>query len=63
MLELGEIDRYDGAAAVGKLDGLEIVVAEAASSSASASRCASSASSTGAPTPSLIEEDKAAPSR
>jgi ribonuclease G len=31
MLELGEIDRYDGTAAVGRSDGLEIVVAEAAS--------------------------------
>jgi ribonuclease G len=30
MLELGEIDRYDGTAAVGRADGLEIVVAEAA---------------------------------
>jgi len=30
MLELGEIDRYDGTAAVGRSDGLEIVVAEAA---------------------------------
>ena len=32
MLQLVEVDRYDGAAAVGKLDGLDIVVAEAASS-------------------------------
>ena len=32
MLELGEIDRYDGTAAVGRSDGLEVVVAEAASS-------------------------------
>jgi ribonuclease G len=31
MLELGEIDRYDGTAAVGRSDGLEVVVAEAAS--------------------------------
>ena len=31
MLQLVEIDRYDGAAAVGKLDGLDVVVAEAAS--------------------------------
>jgi ribonuclease E len=31
MLQLVEVDRYDGAAAVGKLDGLEIVVADAAS--------------------------------
>jgi ribonuclease G len=30
MLELGEIDRYDGSAAVGRSDGLEVVVAEAA---------------------------------
>jgi ribonuclease G len=30
MLQLVEVDRYDGAAAVGKLDGLDIVVAEAA---------------------------------
>jgi len=30
MLELGEIDRYDGSAAVGRSDGLEIVVAAAA---------------------------------
>ena len=30
MLELGEIDRYDGTAAVGRSDGLEVVVAEAA---------------------------------
>jgi ribonuclease G len=30
MLELGEIDRYDGTAAVGRADGLEIVVADAA---------------------------------
>ncbi|MDX6479956.1 MAG: ribonuclease, partial [Gaiellaceae bacterium] len=29
-LELGEIDRYDGTAAVGRSDGLEVVVAEAA---------------------------------
>jgi ribonuclease G len=29
MLELGEIDRYDGTAAAGRADGLEIVVAEA----------------------------------
>ncbi len=32
MLQLVEVDRYDGAAAVGKLDGLDIVVAEAATS-------------------------------
>jgi ribonuclease G len=31
MLHLVEVDRYDGAAAVGKLDGLEIVVADTAS--------------------------------
>ena len=31
MLQLVEVDRYDGAAAVGKLDGLDVVVAEAAS--------------------------------
>ena len=31
MLELVEIDRYDGSAAAGKSDGLEVVVAEAAS--------------------------------
>jgi ribonuclease G len=31
MLQLVEVDRYDGSAAVGKLDGLEIVVAESAS--------------------------------
>ncbi len=31
MLQLVEVDRYDGAAAVGKLDGLDIVVADAAS--------------------------------
>ena len=30
MLELGEVDRYDGSAAVGRSDGLEVVVAEAA---------------------------------
>ncbi len=30
MLQLVEVDRYDGAAAVGKLDGLDIVVADAA---------------------------------
>ncbi len=30
MLELGEIDRYDGSAAVGRSNGLEVVVAEAA---------------------------------
>jgi ribonuclease G len=30
MLELGEIDRYDGTAAVGRSNGLEVVVAEAA---------------------------------
>ncbi len=30
MLELGEIDRYDATAAVGRSDGVEIVVAEAA---------------------------------
>jgi ribonuclease G len=30
MLELGEIDRYDASAAVGRADGVEIVVAEAA---------------------------------
>ncbi len=30
MLELVEVDRYDSAAAVGKLDGLEVVVADAA---------------------------------
>jgi ribonuclease G len=30
-LQLVEVDRYDGAAAVGKLDGLDIVVADAAS--------------------------------
>jgi hypothetical protein len=31
MLQLVEVDRYDGAAAVGKHDGLDIVVADAAS--------------------------------
>jgi ribonuclease G len=31
MLQLVEVDRYDGSAAVGKLDGLDIVVADAAS--------------------------------
>ena len=31
MLQLVEVDRYDGAAAVGKLDGLDVVVADAAS--------------------------------
>jgi ribonuclease G len=31
MLQLVEVDRYDGAAAVGKVDGLDIVVADAAS--------------------------------
>ncbi|HEU5214596.1 MAG TPA: Rne/Rng family ribonuclease [Gaiellaceae bacterium] len=31
MLQLVEVDRYDAAAAVGKLDGLDVVVAEAAS--------------------------------
>jgi hypothetical protein len=31
MLQLVEVDRYDGGAAVGKLDGLDVVVAEAAS--------------------------------
>jgi ribonuclease G len=31
MLQLVEVDRYDGAAAVGKLDGLDIVAADAAS--------------------------------
>ncbi len=31
MLQLVEVDRYDSAAAVGKLDGLDIVVADAAS--------------------------------
>jgi ribonuclease E len=31
MLQLVEVDRYDGAAAVGKLDGLDIVVADTAS--------------------------------
>src|SRR5207248_7723731 len=31
MLQLVEVDRYDGAAAVGKSDGLDIVVADAAS--------------------------------
>ncbi len=31
MIELGEIDRYDSTAAVGRSDGLEVVVAEAAS--------------------------------
>ena len=31
MLDLGEIDRYDGSAAVGRSDGLEVVVAEAGS--------------------------------
>jgi ribonuclease G len=31
MLQLVEVDRHDGAAAVGKLDGLEVVVADAAS--------------------------------
>jgi ribonuclease G len=30
MLELVEVDRYDGAAAVGKLDGLDVVVADSA---------------------------------
>jgi ribonuclease G len=30
MLQLVEVDRHDGAAAVGKLDGLDVVVAEAA---------------------------------
>ncbi len=30
MLELGEIDRYDSTAAVGRTDGLEVVVADAA---------------------------------
>ncbi|HJU36457.1 MAG TPA: Rne/Rng family ribonuclease [Gaiellaceae bacterium] len=30
MLQLVEVDRYDGAAAVGKLDGLDVVVADAA---------------------------------
>jgi ribonuclease G len=30
MLQLVEVDRYDGAAAVGKVDGLDIVVADAA---------------------------------
>jgi ribonuclease G len=30
MLELVEVDRYDAAAAVGKLDGLELVIADAA---------------------------------
>jgi len=30
MLQLVEVDRYDGAAAVGKLDGLDLVVADAA---------------------------------
>src|SRR5439155_6186129 len=31
VLQLVEVDRYDGAAAVGKLDGLDVVVADAAS--------------------------------
>src|SRR5690242_8306658 len=31
MLQLVEVDRYDGAAAVGKLEGLDVVVADAAS--------------------------------
>jgi ribonuclease G len=31
MLQLVEVDRYDGAAAVGKLDGLDVVVADVAS--------------------------------
>src|SRR6185436_15963000 len=31
MLQLVEVDRFDGAAAVGKLDGLDVVVADAAS--------------------------------
>jgi ribonuclease G len=31
MLQLVEVDRYDGAAAVGKLDGLDVVVADMAS--------------------------------
>src|SRR5205814_7065506 len=31
MLQLVEVDRYDAAAAVGKLDGLDLVVADAAS--------------------------------
>jgi ribonuclease G len=31
MLQLVEVDRHDGAAAVGKLDGLDVVVADAAS--------------------------------
>jgi ribonuclease G len=31
MIQLVEVDRYDGAAAVGKLDGLDVVVAEGAS--------------------------------
>ena len=31
MLQLVEVDRYDGAAAIGKLDGLDVVVADAAS--------------------------------
>jgi ribonuclease G len=31
MLQLVELDRYDGSAAVGKLDGLDVVVADAAS--------------------------------
>jgi len=31
MLQLVEVDRYDAAAAVGKLDGLDVVVADAAS--------------------------------
>jgi ribonuclease E len=31
MIQLVEVDRYDGAAAVGKLDGLDVVVADAAS--------------------------------
>jgi len=31
MLQLVEVDRYDGGAAVGKLDGLDVVVADAAS--------------------------------
>ena len=30
MLQIVEVDRYDGAAAVGKLDGLDVVVADAA---------------------------------
>jgi ribonuclease G len=31
MLQLVEVDRYDGAAAAGKLDGLDVIVADAAS--------------------------------